>query len=193
MWAKQTVKNQTGFTIVELLIVIVVIGILAAITVVAYNGVQQRSNNTAIITNARNTINLIKSYKATYGSYPSLGGYCVTTDNSCVNYNSAVVTSNNASWMTELRKMGTPVGSVPVTSSTRYGIYFDGYAPRTYNHEAIAGLIMYWLNGNNQSCQLGDVVASDPAPLPGEQNAFITSSNAWTSTGGGITSCWVSV
>jgi prepilin-type N-terminal cleavage/methylation domain-containing protein len=35
-----------GFTIVELLIVIVVIGILAAITVVAYNGVQTRAQTT---------------------------------------------------------------------------------------------------------------------------------------------------
>ena len=36
-------KKQTGFTIVELLIVIVIIGILAAITVVAYNGIQERA------------------------------------------------------------------------------------------------------------------------------------------------------
>ena len=39
-WAK-----QTGFTIVELLIVIVVIGILAAITIVAYNGIQQKGRD----------------------------------------------------------------------------------------------------------------------------------------------------
>lgn len=36
--------KQTGFTIVELLIVIVVIGILAAITIVAYNGIQNRAS-----------------------------------------------------------------------------------------------------------------------------------------------------
>ena len=34
---------QHGFTIVELLIVIVIIGILAAITIVAYNGIQDRA------------------------------------------------------------------------------------------------------------------------------------------------------
>lgn len=41
-------KTRSGFTIVELLIVIVVIGILAAITIVAYNGVQNRAKATAI-------------------------------------------------------------------------------------------------------------------------------------------------
>lgn len=40
--------GKTGFTIVELLIVIVVIAILAAISVVAYTGIQERSRNSKI-------------------------------------------------------------------------------------------------------------------------------------------------
>lgn len=39
---------RRGFTIVELLIVIVIIGILASITIVAYNGIQVRAQNAKI-------------------------------------------------------------------------------------------------------------------------------------------------
>src|SRR5690606_17751305 len=40
-------QNQKGFTIVELLIVIVVIAILAAISIVAYTGIQNRARTSA--------------------------------------------------------------------------------------------------------------------------------------------------
>jgi len=40
--------SRRGFTIVELLIVVVVIAILAAITIVSYNGITNKANDTAI-------------------------------------------------------------------------------------------------------------------------------------------------
>jgi len=43
----QWARKQKGFTIVELLIVVVVIAILAAITIVAYNGIQNRAKESA--------------------------------------------------------------------------------------------------------------------------------------------------
>ena len=48
----KAMKSEKGFTIVELLIVIVIIGILAAIVIVAYNGITQRANATAAKSNA---------------------------------------------------------------------------------------------------------------------------------------------
>lgn len=41
-------SKQKGFTIVELLVVIVVVAVLAAVTVVAYNGMQQRAQMSKI-------------------------------------------------------------------------------------------------------------------------------------------------
>lgn len=56
-------KTSYGFTIVELLIVIVVIGILAAITIVAFNGVQQRSRDAAVKAAASQAARKIEAYK----------------------------------------------------------------------------------------------------------------------------------
>jgi prepilin-type N-terminal cleavage/methylation domain-containing protein len=63
--------SQKGFTIVELLIVIVVIGILAAITVVAFNGIQQRAQTTVLTTDIANAAKAMKVSQATNGSYPT--------------------------------------------------------------------------------------------------------------------------
>ncbi len=43
------IRRNAGFTIVELLIVIVVIAILAAITIVTYSGVQRSAKNTVLM------------------------------------------------------------------------------------------------------------------------------------------------
>lgn len=63
--------KKSGFTIVELLIVIVVIGILAAITIVSFNGVQVKAENTKTVTAVNHFIKLMQVYKAQNGAYPT--------------------------------------------------------------------------------------------------------------------------
>lgn len=64
-------QRFTGFTIVELLIVIVVIGILAAVSVVAYNGIQQRSYNAKAVSAVDAYIKILKMYKSEKGVWPT--------------------------------------------------------------------------------------------------------------------------
>lgn len=64
-------NKQKAFTIVELLIVIVVIGILAAISIVAYNGIQNRARDTAVKDSASQVRSKIETWSSIKGSYPS--------------------------------------------------------------------------------------------------------------------------
>ncbi|HSH18719.1 MAG TPA: prepilin-type N-terminal cleavage/methylation domain-containing protein [Candidatus Saccharimonadales bacterium] len=64
--------TQKGFTIVELLIVIVVIGILAALVITTYNGIQQKGRNTERQTDAKSVQGQLEAYYAQNGKYPTL-------------------------------------------------------------------------------------------------------------------------
>lgn len=63
-------KQQSGFTIVELLIVIVVIAILAAITIVAYNGIQDRARTAKKYADISAIKKKLENYKTLNSSYP---------------------------------------------------------------------------------------------------------------------------
>ena len=101
-WAKQQHKQmRSGFTIVELLIVVVVIAILAAITIVSYNGITRRASEAvaqSALDSARKKIELYGIENNASGLPPDLAamglssddtvkytystagnGYCVTT------------------------------------------------------------------------------------------------------------------
>ena len=73
-------RRESGFTIVELLIVIVVIAVLAAITIVAYNGIQARALFSSYQSDIKIIDKAIKMYHADNGNYPHTGttGSCWT-------------------------------------------------------------------------------------------------------------------
>ena len=63
--------TASGFTIVELLVVIVVIGILAAITIVAYTGISQKAVASALQSDLTNSAQQLKMYYTDHGTYPT--------------------------------------------------------------------------------------------------------------------------
>lgn len=72
MRSLKSYKRQEGFTIVELLIVIVVIGILAALVITTFTGIQQRARNTERETDIKAMHGQVEAYYAENGYYPTL-------------------------------------------------------------------------------------------------------------------------
>lgn len=111
---ESTRKGKSGFTIVELLIVVVVIAILAAITIVSFNGIQAQAANSKTSKALSDWVKILNMYRADNGRWPNgwtcLGeGYPSSPATSgsntghCRSTNTDAVTRSPA-FETELRK-----------------------------------------------------------------------------------------
>ena len=138
---------RQGFTIVELLIVIVVIAILAAISIVAYNGIQNRAKTTSAQSAAANADKKAEAYNAENSTYPLLSTD-LTGAPASSSYQLTGVTfgtpSASASPSTLIfRKCGSgsPATQAAITASNITGVrfvYFD-YVNNNTNSYADAG------------------------------------------------------
>ncbi|OGL25664.1 hypothetical protein A3E49_01260 [Candidatus Saccharibacteria bacterium RIFCSPHIGHO2_12_FULL_49_19] len=111
-------RNNRGFTIVELLIVIVVIGILAALVIVTYTGIQQRARDTERKTDINAIHGQVEAYYAQNGSYPGLG-----TQGSNDGINDSTWRSNNMKGLdpAALSPPGSTSTLAAAASATAYG------------------------------------------------------------------------
>lgn len=80
---KSIKRNDGGFTIVELLIVIVVIGILAALVLNTFSGIQERARDTERRTDINSLATQLEVYYADNPGYPdgATAGFEVNTTN----------------------------------------------------------------------------------------------------------------
>jgi type IV pilus assembly protein PilA len=65
--------NKKGFTLIELMIVIAIIGILAAIAIPQFAAYRAKSYNSAAQSDLRNVLTVLEAYYADYQKYPSGG------------------------------------------------------------------------------------------------------------------------
>lgn len=180
-------NRHQGFTIVELLIVIIVIAILAAITIITYNGVQTRAANSATYAAASNAVKLIRTYVVANDSYPftaaGTNGACLTADTNCMVGGTAKTT--NATLTNNLKATGTLPTGIPTQDADNYGIFYQYNSGRNLNGTAQPVVIVYYLKGANMDCQ--QPVTS------GMVTNMTTPATPYSSSTGGITTCVVSI
>ena len=171
--------TRRGFTIVELLIVIVIIGILGALVIVAYNGIQSRANNTQTLTSVNAQMKALRQYATDNGvwppyavtGYPCIGenylaqnsfstGQCGQVPGSCVSGGVSCTTTTNSTYTSDLR---------PYFNNT--SIPTPSLQPVNYNGTNYRGA---WVHANNATSTLvirywlaGNVSCDSPGGIPG--------------------------
>ena len=162
--------RRRGFTLVELLIVVVVIAILAAITIVAYNGITTRAENTKTIHAVGDFVKAYGLYAIDNGAYPPftgcLGNTYPGTNNWCLAQSGTAAcfglggATTNASLNSALsRYMG---GAIPQPSMQQAPCggttYIGAYA--SYSSADGSVMVVMILRGNQACPSMSPNVAS---------------------------------
>lgn len=169
---------KSGFTLVELLIVIVVIAILAAITIVAYNGVQGRAYDTTIKSDMNGFATKISLFQAEHGYYPmtisdleSLG-----LKPSQKSYSTHVNFNNFAycAYHPDGDDYKIVIGAVSASNIPYYNYSGDGFTPRVYTEPI------------NSTSSLSVICQEIMGVTPGyDITGYNHSSNVWSTWAGG--------
>jgi type IV pilus assembly protein PilA len=170
MHTRNKVSNY-GFTIVELLIVVVVIAILAAITVVAYNGISQRATTSSINSSVKQWATLIQTNNLNSGfKFPNNAATCLGSSSNdypakdgfaagvCVNLDGVTFVSYNASSYTgwsasQPRPSGlNPIVGITLGSSSLSARGIWTAASSNTNVE------LRWISPTSNQCGVGTVL-----------------------------------
>ncbi len=191
-------KRYHGFTIVELMIVIVVVGILAGITVVSYNNVTTRARNVDTASAVETYRDALVIYEAKYQKYPDANGVnktCLGTGypgGTC--WNGSV--SENVGFMNQLKTVNTD--SLPIIKNTGKvtlnGAFFSPVRPTLPDRldGTPENFLVYAIEGGSNTCPIGPIASDDNdgnvqtliSTPPANGKTFVSADNK-------LAQCWI--
>ncbi|MCR9215666.1 MAG: prepilin-type N-terminal cleavage/methylation domain-containing protein [bacterium] len=114
-------RRSPGFTLVEILIVVVILGILAAIVVPQFTSASESARQASFITNVKSFANATELYRVHYGTYPedaSTGSLPAGLDRWVREDDWTAITPIGGSWDSERNDTG--------GYACALGVHFDG-------------------------------------------------------------------
>ena len=121
--------RQSGFTLVELLIVVIILAILAAIIVPQFTSATDDATQTAYDTNVANIRSAVELYKQQHLAYPGAGASSGAT---CVNGSAVTGAAGSAAFVAQMRNY-TNVAGLACTGTDpntfKYGPYLKDDLP----------------------------------------------------------------
>lgn len=172
------IGDRRGFTIVELLIVIVVIAVLASVSVSAFSGVQQRTRDARRVSDMQAIVKALEMYKTQTGSYPA-----ASTTNTITGWE---VSSKNPNQFLSALKTANVVQNVPVDPINTEQTITRGFLYKYYRYDAgTNGCPLS--RGAYYILAVGDAeTAAGTDQLP-ESPGFQCASRNWSGEGGWVT------
>lgn len=184
-----------GFTIVELLIVIVVIAILAAVTIVAYNGIQARAKATQVESTVDQYRKALLQYATLNKEYPrASGSFCL---GEIADYPDGCFSGSDtdATVVTKLKSVLSNLPQVDSSCKMMYGnscrrnLTFVHQSGATLDGSAHPYYLMYFLDGGQNCLLAGNVGGSWEAYTSAPNSSQYFERDSAT----GVTMCVVSM